>query len=80
MNNEAWQKTSEALNISYSYNAIASCNLKRLRWKSTNIIFRHSGPEQESGTGWNLSANHCGGFIPSLTRGRSDDFLRDRQL
>ncbi|GEM_PF-5491355 len=36
MNNEACQKTSEALNISYCYNAIASYNLKRLRWKSSS--------------------------------------------
>gem|GEM_PF-5050043 len=26
-------------------------------------------PEQESGTGWSLSANVCGGFIPNLIRG-----------
>jgi len=45
MNNEACQKTSEALNISYSYNAIASCNLKRLSWKpgKAYVSFRPQG-------------------------------------
>jgi len=26
-------------------------------------------PEQESGTGWSLPANVCGGFMPNLIRG-----------
>jgi len=30
------------------------------------VAWCHPGPEQESGTGWSLPANVCGGFIPYL--------------